>query len=120
MTDQEKIDVIQAQIDGKVIECGDLDPAVRHWDGGTHWNFNFNMFVYRIKVDYVEITVNEAFELLAGYNGSVKCHCTDDKRNQPWVSRILTGADSEDFFNFRTNNDRFRYCRVPKEVYDAR
>lgn len=119
MTDQEKIDVIQAQVDGKAIERHDKSGR-RGWSGRQDhgYAFNFAQYDYRIKsIEYVEITIAEAFQLLAS-GCKVMCQVSDGG----WwgCQQELSGANKDRSLFHIGSGYSWTHCRVTKEVYDAR
>jgi hypothetical protein len=129
MTDQEKIDVIQAQIDGKIVLCR------QRFDGGgwsshdfvnTAWDFNFVECDYKVYVqpivEMVEIGIQDAFRLLlassgCGFKAQVIEYLTSDGG---WKDEMIIGASYGNGYPFKSEFNLHRLCRVTKEVYNAR
>jgi len=121
MTDQEKIDVIQAQMDGKKVNRMKKGWGRLEWRTPSLSNtFDFITFDYRVEeIVYVEITVAEAFQLLARSPDGVNCQFTDDTSDfRDGEDHLMSGARNGDRpFLGQTAWER---CRVTQEVYSAK
>ena len=120
MTDQEKIDVIQAQMDGKRIQSRRRGDSTDQFDTqASRQAFNFFAFDYRVEeIVYVEITVADAFRLLARSPDGVDCQFTDDTSDfHAATDHLMSGARNGDrpFLGLTA----WERCRVTQEVYSA-
>tara|TARA_R110000744_G_scaffold113959_3_gene213200 strand:+ start:3952 stop:4359 length:408 start_codon:yes stop_codon:yes gene_type:complete len=133
MTDQEKIDVIQAQIDGEAIQSRPswgtdwTEPSV----GG--WHFDFTTRDYRVysepKVKYVELNSWAAFKLLAkagssGVDAQFTDSTSEELKDSDWsCTSVLCGAKIDTPAPigaiYYSQCNEWNRCRVTEEVFNA-
>ena len=109
------IEVMQAYVDGKNIECSGLFTQDYLSLPSPNWNWEDN--AYRVKQPrWIDITVNEALDLLQ--TGPQRARFSDDKKNWAGSENYhveLTGLNLLDDMCFLERNVGYRYCQILEE-----